>query len=131
LKDKRMALLLNLVEEPTHWRLSVHGNLEFSECQQFRLTANRILASPPNAAVLDLSNLGRLDQAGLGVLVDMSHAFAAAGRQLVLVISGVIKQLLSDVRLLGLFSIAQTLEGALGLLEHPFHTTPQRAVHAV
>jgi anti-anti-sigma regulatory factor len=126
-----MMLLLNLVEEPTHWRLSVHGNLEFSECRQFRLTANRILASPPHAAVVDLSNLGRLDHSGLGVLVDMCHAFAAAGRQLVLVISDVLQQLLGDARLHGIFCTAQTLEGAIGMLKNPIEATPRSAFSAV
>jgi anti-anti-sigma factor len=126
-----MALLMNLVEEPTHWQLSVHGNLEFSECYEFRMTADRILASAPNAAVVDLSNLGRLDQAGLGALVEMSHEHTAAGRRLILVTSSCVDRLLCDARLQGIFSTAQTMAGAVGMLEDTIHATQQGAFSAV
>lgn len=124
-----MALLMNLVKEPSHWRLSVHGNLEFGECHQFQMTADRILASKPHATVLDLRNLGRLDQAGLGRLIAMSHEHTETGRQLVIVTSTPF-DLLCDARLEDIFSTAQTMESAVGMLNHPIQVNLHGALSA-
>jgi anti-anti-sigma factor len=126
-----MSLLVNLVEAPTHWLLSAHGDLESGECYKFRVTADRILASKAHAAVLDLSNIGRLDRAGLGVLVDISHEHTAAGRRLILVTSSAVDRLLCDARLQGIFTTAQTREDAIDLLEPPCQATRQGAFGAV
>jgi anti-anti-sigma factor len=126
-----MSLLMNLVEEPTHWRLSLHGDLELTECFRLRMTANRILATSPYTVVLDLSNLDRLDQDGLGALVKMSHEHTAAGRRLILVTSSGVEKLLCDARLQGIFYTTQTMAGAISMLDDSIQTTSASAFSTV
>ena len=104
---------MDLTQEPTHWQLSVSGDLEYRECSSFRMNIDHILRSDPRPAVVDLSGLDGIDSSGLGLLVGMSHDHAAAGRRLVLVTNGAIESLLCDSRLDGVFSTAPTLEQAV------------------
>ena len=112
-----MAMLLDLVQEPTHWQLSVSGDLDYDACSRFRMSVDRIVSSSPQPAVVDLSRLSNIDGAGLGILVGMSHQMASTRSKLVLVTSGEIHGLLTDARLCGVFSTTSSLADAILALQ--------------
>jgi len=123
-----MAMLLDLVQEPTHWRLSVSGNLDYKACSRLRMSVDRILISPPRHAVVDLSRIGTIDGAGLGILVSLSHHLASTCSQLALVTTGEIDTMLTDPRLLGVFTThASVAEAVLAVEAHGMASTERCA----
>jgi anti-sigma B factor antagonist len=111
-----MALTLDLEKEPTYWRLSLSGDLDYGECSQFRMSIDHILKEEPRSAVVDLSGVEYLDSSGLGLLLSMSKEYALVGGRLVLVTNETVDNILSLTRLNGIFATAPTLDEALQVL---------------
>jgi len=111
-----MALSLNLVQEPTHWILTLEGDLDYGECSAFRMNIDRILKASPPATVVDLAGLQYLDSSGLGLLLALSKEYGAKGGRLVLVTNETVDNILSLTRLNGIFSTASSIEDALAIL---------------
>lgn len=108
-----MALTIDLAQEPSHWVLTLHGDLDYGECAAFRMNIDRVLKSSPPATVVDLSGLEYLDSSGLGLLLSLSKEYSAEGGKLVLVTNETVDNILSLTRLNGIFSTATTMEEAL------------------
>ena len=114
-----MALSLDLTQEPTHWTLTLAGELDYGECAGFRMNIDRILKSSPPATIVDLSGLTYLDSSGLGLLLALSKEYTAQGGRLVLVTNETVDNILSLTRLNGIFSTAAGMQDALAILgEH-------------
>lgn len=111
-----MALSLELVQNPTHWVLSLDGDLDYGECAAFRTNIDRILKASPPAAIVDLSGLQYLDSSGLGLLLALSKEYGAQGGRLVLVTNETVDNILSLTRLNGIFSTASSVGDALAIL---------------
>lgn len=107
-----MALTIDLEQLPTHWVLTLHGDLDYGECASFRMNIDRILKSGPAATIVDLSDLEYLDSSGLGLLLSLSKEYGAQGGKLVLVTNETVDNILSLTRLNGIFSTAGSLEEA-------------------
>jgi anti-sigma B factor antagonist len=111
-----MALSLDLEQNPTHWSMTLVGDLDYGECTQFRMGIDRILRSGSRSTVVDLSELGYLDSSGLGLLLAMSRQHAAAGGQLVLITNRTVDNILSLSRLHGIFATASSMPDAMQML---------------
>ena len=107
-----MALSLELEQQPTYWRLSLAGDLDYGECSQFRMSIDRILKSDPKATIVDLSRLEYLDSSGLGLLLSLSKEYTAIGGRLVLVTNETVDNILSLTRLNGIFATTSTFTEA-------------------
>ena len=114
-----MALSLDLTQKPTHWILTLVGELDYGECAGFRMNIDRILKASPPAAIVDLSGLTYLDSSGLGLLLALSKEYTAQGGRLVLVTNETVDNILSLTRLNGIFSTAAGMEDALAILGEP------------
>jgi len=111
-----MALTIDLEQEPTHWTLTLTGELDYGECSAFRMNIDRILKSVPPATIVDLSGLQYLDSSGLGLLLALSKEYGGKGGRLVLVTNETVDNILSLTRLNGIFSTANTMDEALAVL---------------
>lgn len=107
-----MALTLDLTENPSHWLLTLTGDLDYAECSAFRMNIDRILKGSPAATIVDLSGLEYLDSSGLGLLLSLSKEYGAQGGRLVLVTNETVDNILSLTRLSGIFSTAATVPEA-------------------
>jgi len=114
-----MALALDLAQEPSHWTLTLVGELDYGECAGFRMNIDRILKSSPPATIVDLSGLTYLDSSGLGLLLALSKEYTALGGRLVLVTNETVDNILSLTRLNGIFSTAASKQDALAILGEP------------
>ena len=111
-----MALSLDLEQKPTHWTMTLVGDLDYGECSQFRMGIDRVLRSERRLTIADLSGLGYLDSSGLGLLLAMSKKHAAAGGQLVLITNRTVDDILSLSRLHGIFATASSMPEAMQML---------------
>ncbi|MDZ4179532.1 MAG: STAS domain-containing protein [Coriobacteriia bacterium] len=107
-----MGLSINLEQYPDHWILTLHGDLDYSECASFRMTIDRILKHLPPATIVDLAALDYLDSSGLGLLLSLSKEYSAQGGHLVLVTNESVESILDLTRLAGLFSCTASLDDA-------------------
>ena len=112
-----MALTIDLEQEPTYWKLTLAGDLDYGECASFRMNIDRILKSAPQATIVDLSEVEYLDSSGLGLLLSLSKEYGQAGGKLVLVTNETVDNILSLTRLNGIFSTAPQLEQAMQMLD--------------
>jgi len=111
-----MALSLDLAQEPTHWTLTLAGELDYGECAGFRMNIDRILKSSPPATIVDLSGLTYLDSSGLGLLLALSKEYTAGGGRLVLVTNETVDNILSLTRLNGIFATATDIDEARAMV---------------
>lgn len=114
-----MALTIDLEQQPSHWLLKLHGDLDYGECASFRMNIDRILKSGPPATIIDLSGLDYLDSSGLGLLLSLSKEYGGQGGKLVLVTNETVDNILSLTRLNGIFSTATDLDEAQEMVGAP------------
>lgn len=107
-----MALTLDLTESPSHWMLTLAGDLDYGECSTFRMSIDRIIKASPPVTIVDLSGLEYLDSSGLGLLLSLSKEYGAQGGRLALVTNETVDNILSLTRLNGIFSTASTVDEA-------------------
>lgn len=112
-----MALTIDLEQEPAHWVLTLHGDLDYGECASFRMNIDRVLKSGPPATIVDLSDLEYLDSSGLGLLLSLSKEYGAQGGRLVLVTNETVDNILSLTRLNGIFATAKSVSEAEQMAE--------------
>ena len=111
-----MPLTIQLDSGEDYWTLTLVGDLDYSECAQFRLTIDRILKSSPLATIVDLSGLDYLDSSGLGLLLSLSKEYSSHGGSLVLVTNDAVNSILDLTRLSGIFPTAATMDDARMML---------------
>lgn len=111
-----MAVQIDLEPGDEVWKLTVSGELDYSECSTLRMHIDRILFSAPPATIVDLSGIVYLDSSGLGLLLSLSREYAAQGGRLVLITSETVDNILDLTRLNGIFSIASDLDQAYEIL---------------
>ena len=111
-----MGLSIRLDKNPDHWVVSLHGDLDYSECATFRMTIDKILKNLPSATIVDLSRLDYLDSSGLGLLLSLSKEYGSHGGRLVLVTNDAVDNILDLTRLSRLFSCVSSLEQAKDLV---------------
>jgi anti-sigma B factor antagonist len=114
-----MTLRINLDQEPSYWKLTLAGDLDYGECSAFRMNIDRILKSAPPATIVDLSGVEYLDSSGLGLLLSLSKEYGQAGGKLVLVTNETVDNILSLTRLNGIFSTAAGVDEAQQMVESP------------
>jgi anti-sigma B factor antagonist len=112
-----MALRINLDQEPTYWKLTLGGDLDYGECAAFRMNIDRILKSAPPATIVDLSDVEYLDSSGLGLLLSLSKEYGLAGGKLILITNETVDNILSLTRLNGIFSTAPEFDQALQMID--------------
>jgi len=112
-----MALSIDLDQEPSYWRLTLAGDLDYGECATFRMNIDRILKNAPPATIVDLSGVEYLDSSGLGLLLSLSKDYGQSGGKLVLVTNETVDNILSLTRLNGIFSTAPHLAEALQMVD--------------
>ena len=117
-----MALTIDLAQQPSHWVLTLAGDLDYGECSTFRMNIDRILKSAPPATVVDLSGLEYLDSSGLGLLLSLSKEYGSEGGRLVLVTNETVENILSLTRLNGIFATAPDMTQALQMIDVPAPT---------
>ncbi|MDY0340096.1 MAG: STAS domain-containing protein [Coriobacteriia bacterium] len=111
-----MSLAISLDQHENRWVLTLEGELDYSECANFRMAIDRVLKHAPPATVVDLSALEYLDSSGLGLLLSLSREYATLGGRLILVTNASVDNILDLTRLSGIFSCASSLEDASTML---------------
>jgi anti-sigma B factor antagonist len=114
-----VSLSVRVDQEPTHWKLTLLGELDYGECSVFRMSIDRILMSDVSTAIVDLSGVTYLDSSALGLLVSLSRECGKAGRKLVLITSEQVDKMLLVSGLTGVFATAADMEQALQIVEPP------------
>ena len=114
-----MPLEINLDSDTACWKLTLAGDLDYSECSHFRMNIDRILGSPPPAAIVDLSKVGYLDSSGLGLLLSLHSQYEKLGKRLVLVTSDMVDEMLRLSRLDRIFTIATDVGHAARMVDAP------------
>ncbi|WP_022655720.1 STAS domain-containing protein [uncultured Desulfovibrio sp.] len=96
--------------------LRLTGDVLLADVVEFnRRMEESIAASNVPQAVLDLSQVGRMDNAGLGVLVSISTKLQGRGRRLVLLNPAPhVAQLLKDAEIEGFFPTCESEEELKG-----------------
>jgi anti-sigma B factor antagonist len=112
-----MALRINLDQEPTYWKLTLAGDLDYGECSAFRMNIDRILKSSPPATIVDLSDIEYLDSSGLGLLLSLSKEYGQSGGKLILITNETVDNILSLTRLNGIFATAPEMDQAMQMVE--------------
>lgn len=108
-----MPLTITMDELAEAWVLTLHGELDYSECVGFRIHIDRILRTMPPAVVVDFSDVQYLDSSGLGLLLSLSREYESAGGRLLLVTNETVDSVLSITRLAGVFTIEPDVGTAL------------------
>lgn len=111
-----MSVVIELEQTDEYWALTVAGELDYSECSEFRMHIDRVLRASPPALVVDLSSVEYLDSSGLGLLLSLSREYTPHGGRLVLITNSTVDSILELTRLTGIFSIAADRMQALELL---------------
>jgi anti-sigma B factor antagonist len=114
-----VSLSIRVDEEPTHWKLTLLGELDYGECSGFRMNIDRILISDVAAVIIDLSGVTYLDSSALGLLVSLSRGCTQARSALVLITSEQVDKMLRLSGLTQVFAVAAGTEEALALVESP------------
>jgi len=108
-----LAATITIDERPDAWVLSARGELDYSECAEFRLHIDRVLRSMPKSCVVDFSQIDYLDSSGLGLLLSLSREYATTGGRLVLVTNDTVDGILEITRLDGIFSTVPDVDSAM------------------
>ena len=111
-----MGLRIDLDQEPSFWKLTLAGDLDYGECATFRMNIDRILKATPPATIVDLSDVEYLDSSGLGLLLSLSKEYGQTGGKLVLVTNETVDNILSLTRLNGIFATAPEVAEALQMV---------------
>jgi len=74
-----VSLSIRVDQEPTHWKLTLLGELDYGECSVFRMNIDRILISNVSTAIVDLSGVTYLDSSALGLLLSLSRECGVIG----------------------------------------------------
>lgn len=119
-----MSLAISIDELPDAWVLSLRGELDYSECANFRIGIERVLRAMPSAVVVDFSRIEFLDSSGLGLLLSLSREYGQAGGRLVLVTNETVESVLEMTRLASVFTIE---DDAMSALAHLRSTEPPAA----
>jgi len=114
-----VSLAIRIDQEPTHWKLTLFGELDYAECSAFRMNIDRILISDVSTAIVDLSGVTYLDSSALGLLVSLSRECGKSGSTLVLITSEQVDKILLLSGLTQVFATAADVEQALLILEPP------------
>ena len=114
-----MSLAIRIDQEPTHWKLTLSGEIDYGECAVFRINIDRILMSNVAAAIVDLSGVTYLDSSALGLLLSLSRECSQAGSTLVLITSEQVDKMLLLSGLTRVFATAAGMEQALLIVEPP------------
>lgn len=114
-----MSLSIRVDQEPTHWKLTLLGELDYGECSVFRMNIDRILISNVSTAIVDLSGVTYLDSSALGLLLSLSREYGKAGSTLVLITSEQVDRVLLLSGLTQVFATAADMEQALQIVEPP------------
>ena len=114
-----MSLAIRIDQEPTHWKLSLSGELDYGECSALRMSIDRILISDVSTAIVDLSEVTFLDSSALGLLLSLSRECGRADRTLVLITSEQVDKMLLVSGLTQVFATAADMEQALLIVEPP------------
>ena len=112
-----VPLTIVIDEFPSAWVLSVSGDLEYSECADFRMQIDRILRVQPPAVVVDFSEVAYIDSSGLGLLLSLSRDYGRTGGRLALVTNETVDRVLEMTRLSSVFTIEADVMSALEHLE--------------
>ncbi len=111
-----MPLSIQLEPGNDHWKLTLVGELDYTECASFRMTIDRILKESPKGTVVDLSRLDYLDSSGLGLLLSLAKEYGALGGRLLLVTNDTVNNILELTRLSTIFSTVDSVELAERML---------------
>lgn len=114
-----MSLSIRVDQEPTHWKLTLLGELDYGECSVFRMNIDRILISNVSTAIVDLSGVTYLDSSALGLLLSLSRECGKTGSKLVLISSEQVDKMLLLSGLTQVFATAADMEQALLIVEPP------------
>lgn len=114
-----MSLSIRVDQEPTHWKLTLLGELDYGECSVFRMNIDRILISEVSTVIVDLSEVTFLDSSAIGLLLSMSRECRNTGSALVLITSEHVDKMLVISGLTRVFAIAADMEQALLIVEPP------------
>jgi len=114
-----VSLAIRIDQEPTHWKLTLSGELDYGECSAFRMNIDRILISEVSTAIVDLSGVTYLDSSALGLLLSLSRECGKADSTLVLITSEHVDKMLVLSGLTQVFATATDMEQALLIVEPP------------
>jgi len=114
-----VSLSIRVDQEPTHWKLTLLGELDYGECSVFRMNIDRILISNVSTAIVDLSGVTYLDSSALGLLLSLSRECGKAGSTLVLITSEQVDKMLLLSGLTQVFATAADMEQAFLIVEPP------------
>ena len=114
-----MSLSIRVDQEPTHWKLTLSGELDYAECSAFRMNVDRILISNVSTAIVDLSGVRYLDSSALGLLLSLSRECGKAGSTLVLITSEQVDRMLLLSGLTQVFATVADMDQALLIIEPP------------
>jgi len=114
-----VSLSIRVDQEPTHWKLTLSGELDYGECSVFRMNIDRILISNVSTAIVDLSGVTYLDSSALGLLLSLSRECGKTGSTLVLITSEQVDKMLLLSGLTQVFATAADIEQALLIVEPP------------
>lgn len=115
--------MFNLEPQIQNTTLTLHltGDVLLDDVVEFNNTM-REYSKKPNITqlVLNLGTVGRMDQAGLGVLVSLNTSMQRYGRKLVLLhLAPHIEQLLKDAEIEGFFPTCESEEELRGFYSEP------------
>lgn len=108
-----MALTIDLTDHDSYWELRIDGELGYDECAGFRMSLDRILASPSCSALVDLTGIAYMDSSALGLMLSFYKKCTGQAGSVVLVTGPVADHLLGITRLNAIFPIAGSREAAL------------------
>jgi anti-anti-sigma factor len=114
-----VSLSITVDQETTYWKLTLSGELDYSECSGFRMNIDRILISDVQTAIVDLSGVTFLDSSALGLLLSLSRECGKADTTLVLITSEQVDKMLLVSGLTQVFATAADMEQALLIVERP------------
>lgn len=97
--------------------LRLTGDILLADVVEFNQQMKNHIAAPDIAQVVDLSRAGRMDNAGLGVLVSISTKLQGRGRRLILLCPAPhVAQLLKDAEVEGFFPTYESEEELKGYI---------------
>ena len=112
-----MSLTMTWDREPSHWQLTLAGELDYAECTGFRMNIDRMLMSGRRAFVVDLSEVEYLDSSGLGLLLSLHRGCEIESGKLVLVTGDAVDRILAISGLSSTFTTTSCVDEAVRMIQ--------------
>jgi len=111
-----LALEIQLDEFEGVQLIRVSGDLDYGECQQFRLAIDSVLSASAAPVALDLSAAQYVDSSGLGLCRSLRKELEKQGRSLIVISNETVDDIMQLTRLDAEFRLVEHEEQALSEL---------------